>query len=139
VTVNLQLVKRDSSKQSRSKSKTPYPNRSPCAIACALDVLGDKWTLLVIRDLMCNRALYTQMAQSPENIPTSILADRLKRLEHAGVIEKEPYQHNPVRYAYRLTAAGTALHPVLKEIAIWAREHIAGTSVPEEFLRRRPG
>jgi len=99
--------------------------RSPCPISCALDILGDKWTLLVVRDLMwLNRRLYSEFSQSPERIPTSILADRLRRLEKAGLVKKEPYQHNPVRYSYRLTAVGRALRPALLSLGVWASQHV---------------
>lgn len=105
--------------------------RSPCPIANALDVVGDKWTLLVVRDLLfLGKRLYGELIQSPEGIPSNILADRLKRLEEAGLVTKEPYQSNPVRHHYRLTRKGTELFPVLKEIIRWASRHIPGTSAP---------
>lgn len=77
--------------------------RSPCPIANTLDILGDKRTLLVIRDLFSGKKTYTDFQSSPESIPTNILANRLKRLADYGIIEKTPYQQRPVRYAYRLT------------------------------------
>jgi DNA-binding HxlR family transcriptional regulator len=120
-----------------SISKTSF-KRSVCPIACALDLLGDKWTLLVVRDLlMFDKRLYSEILQSEESIPTNILADRLKRLEEAGIITKKPYQQNPVRYAYRLTSAGITLGPVLKEIAHWANKHIPCAAViPDELMQR---
>lgn len=131
---NLILVKRGSHKKSPSKETH---KRSPCAIACTLDLLGDKWTLLVIRDLLWfDKQLYNQLQQSGEKIPTNMLADRLKRLEEVGIITKEAYQQHPVRYAYRLTPMGTALHPLLKEMVQWGMRHLPDSSFPEELRRR---
>ena len=111
--------------------------RSPCPISCTLELLGDKWTLLVIRDLLwLNKRLYSEFLHSPEGIPSSALADRLKRLEEAGLITKEAYQHNPVRYAYQLTSAGTALRPLLESFDEWGANHIAHTErVPKTWFR----
>ncbi len=101
--------------------------RSPCPIANTLDILGDKWTLLVVRDLFAGKSTYGDFQSSPEGIPTNILADRLKRLAAHGMIEKEPYQQNPVRYAYRLTNSGRSLAPVLKAMVDWGNRNIADT------------
>lgn len=101
--------------------------RSPCPVACALDLVGDKWTLLVVRDLMCGKSHYTDFCRSPERIATNILADRLGRLVEHGLVEKYPSAARPGRDAYRLTAKGAALRPVLEAIAGWGLEHIKGT------------
>jgi len=106
--------------------------RSPCPVARTLDLLGDKWTLLVIRDLFAGRRRYGELAESMERIPSNLLADRLKRLEDAGVITRSPYQDNPPRYEYALTATGQALRPVLQEIVNWGRRHLPGTMVRAE-------
>jgi len=117
-------------KQRKATSRVRTP-RSPCPIANTLDILGDKWTLLVVRDLLfLGKRLYGEFMQSDEGIPTNILADRLKRLEETGLLTKEPYQSNPVRHQYRLTRKGAKLFPVLREIIRWANKHIPGTSVP---------
>jgi len=117
-------------KQRKATSRVRTP-RSPCPIANTLDILGDKWTLLVVRDLLfLDKHLYGEFMQSGEGIPTNILADRLKRLEETGLVTKEPYQSNPVRHQYRLTRKGAELFPVLREIIRWANKHIPGTSVP---------
>ncbi|MCU7940412.1 MAG: helix-turn-helix transcriptional regulator [gamma proteobacterium symbiont of Bathyaustriella thionipta] len=107
-------------------NKTEF-KRSACAIANTLDILGDKWTLLVIRDLFFGKKTYSEFQKSPERIPTNILAERLKRLESAGIINKQSYQQRPVRYAYQLTAKGEALAPVLKEMVIWGNTFIPDT------------
>jgi DNA-binding HxlR family transcriptional regulator len=105
--------------------------RSPCAVACTLDLVGDKWSLLVIRDLLRGNVTYGELQNSPEGIPTNILADRLKRLEESGLIAKSAYQQHPVRYAYELTKKGKALRGVLLALVRWGREHIPGTRTLE--------
>jgi len=101
--------------------------RSACAVANSLDILGDKWSLLVVRDLLHGKRTYGELAHSPERIPTNILADRLKRLESTGIITSTPYQERPVRYAYSLTPKGGALGEVLLAFVRWGRQHIPGT------------
>src|SRR5215469_4064566 len=101
--------------------------RSACAIANSLDIVGDKWSLLVVRDLLHGKHTYGELASSPERIPTNILADRLERLEDAGIITSTPYQQRPVRYAYTLTPKGSALGDVLLAFVRWGKQHIPGT------------
>jgi DNA-binding HxlR family transcriptional regulator len=109
--------------------------RSTCPAACALDLAGDKWTLLVVRDLLRGRTTYGALADSPEGIPTNILADRLRRMEKSGLIKAVPYQRRPVRYAYSLTENGQGLSEVLAAVARWGHRHIRGTKVMPEFLK----
>jgi DNA-binding HxlR family transcriptional regulator len=106
--------------------------RSPCAVANTLDIVGDKWSLLVVRDLLHGKHTYGALADSPEGIPTNILADRLKRLESAGIIVSTPYQQRPVRYSYALTPKGMALSDVLLAFVRWGKQHIPGTAVLNE-------
>jgi len=113
--------------------------RSSCPIACSLDLLGDRWTLVVIRDLFRGLTRYGEFLEAPEGIPTNILADRLQRLETAGVIQSEPYQSNPPRHAYTLTAKGADLKSVLAALATWGTRHLPRTRPDEELataLRR---
>lgn len=112
---------------SSTKPKKSPDMRSPCPIANALDILGDKWTLLVIRDLFGGKSTYGEFQSSPESIPTNILANRLKRLAGHGLIDKTPYQQRPVRYAYQLTDKGRSLGPLLKEMTQWGLKNIEGT------------
>jgi DNA-binding HxlR family transcriptional regulator len=102
--------------------------RSSCPVACSLDLVGDRWTLLVVRDLLLGKARYGDFLRSSEGIPTNILADRLKRLEEAGLIEASPYSQHPPRFEYRLTPRGRELGPVIRAIAQWGRKHIPETS-----------
>ncbi len=103
--------------------------RSACAVANSLDILGDKWSLLVVRDLLHGKRTYGEFADSPERIPTNILAERLKRLESAGIVTRTPYQQRPVRYAYALTPKGSALGEVLLAFVRWGKQYIPGTVV----------
>ncbi len=117
-------------------SKPPKPRfRSVCPIASTLDLVGDKWSLLIVRDLLRGKATYGELASSPEKIPTNILADRLKRMESAGLILSSAYQERPVRYAYNLTAKGKALGKVLLALVRWGKEHIPGTKTYTEITK----
>lgn len=104
----------------------PFP-RSACAVANSLDIVGDKWSLLVVRDLLYGKRTYGDLVRSPERIPTNILADRLKRLEEAGIVTSSPYQERPTRYAYTLTPKGRALGDVLLAFVRWGKQYIPGT------------
>ena len=106
--------------------------RSACAVASTLDLVGDKWSLLVIRDLLHGKRTYGEIIESPEGIPTNILADRLARLEQAGIIESAAYQERPVRYAYSLTPKGRDLGDVVLALVRWGKKHIPGTRVLTE-------
>ncbi len=107
--------------------------RSSCPISQTLEILGDRWTLLVIRDLMFfGKSQYKEFLSSPEKISTNILADRLKRLEQSGIITKTSYQDNPPRYAYHLTQKGQDLRPLIREVTTWGLEYIENTQIPLE-------
>lgn len=110
--------------------------RSACPVACSLDLLGDRWTLLVIRDLFRGLTRYGEFLASPEGIPTNILAERLERLEASGVIKREPYQQNPPRHAYTLTPKGEDLKPVLGSLAMWALRHVPRTHADKQLDAR---
>jgi len=103
--------------------------RSHCPVANVLDLFGDKWTLLIVRDLVLGKARYGEFAQSMEGIPTNILANRLKRLEMAGVVAKKAYCNKPVRYQYELTGKGRDLVPMLDAMVAWAGKHVPGVKV----------
>ena len=113
--------------------------RSLCPIANLLDVVGDKWSLLVIRDLLHGKSTYGELVDSPERIPTNLLADRLKRLEQAGIIASAAYQERPVRYAYTLTDKGQALGDVLRAMVDWGKRYVPGTrTLKASASARRP-
>lgn len=109
--------------------------RSPCPIATTLDIVGDRWTLVILRDLINGKSRYSEFLTSPERITTNVLADRLEKMEAAGLVERSPYQQRPLRYAYRLTDMGRALHPMLREMCRWANSYVPGTwTPPESFM-----
>ena len=110
--------------------------RSICPVSCVLDIIGDKWTLLVVRDLFMGKSTYSEFQKSPENIPTNILAERLKRLLQHGVIDKSQYQERPPRYAYGLTNKGKELWPVIKAMMLWGNSNIEGTYDTREMQKK---
>ena len=110
--------------------------RSCCPITNALDILGDKWTLLVIRDLVLGKRRYQEFMSSPENIASNILADRLKLLAVSGLVTRRTYQKKPVRYEYVLTKKGKGLEPVLETLIVWGQKHFPGTIVFPRVKRR---
>lgn len=118
---------------SQAKISPPKNHRSFCPIACTLDIMGDKWTLLIIRDLFLGKHRYSEFQASPEAIPTNILAERLKRLESMGLVIKEYYQDKPPRAAYYLTRQGAELGPILRAMREWGSKHVATSYVPPEF------
>ncbi|MDB6109159.1 MAG: yodB [Pedosphaera sp.] len=103
--------------------------RSPCPVACALDILGDRWTLLVVRDLILGHTRFRDFIASPEGIPTNILSERLERLQRSGIIEQVPAQDGTKRLAYGLTGKGKALQPLLVALRDWGLEWEKGTRV----------
>jgi len=122
-------------KNANENTNLPDGPRSRCPIASLLDIVGDKWTLLVVRDLLfLNKRRYGEFQNSPEAIPTNILADRLKRLEAAGFVKKEFYQDNPPRAEYFLTTKGADLGPILKAMGKWGKQYIPGAVLPETFI-----
>lgn len=102
--------------------------RSVCPVACTLDLVGDKWTLLVVRDLMFGKTHFKDFLASPEGVATNILTQRLARLMASGLIERYPSEVYAGRDAYRLTAKGLSLRPLLEQMAAWGLMHIEGTS-----------
>jgi DNA-binding HxlR family transcriptional regulator len=101
--------------------------RSPCPVAGSLDLFGDRWTLLVIRDLLEGKSRYGEFLASPEGIATNILAERLQRLERAGIVETTLYSEHPPRAEYHLTERGRELGDVVAAMAEWGLRHLPGT------------
>jgi DNA-binding HxlR family transcriptional regulator len=121
----------------KSKSK----RRSGCPVSISLEKFGDRWSLLIIRDLMV-RGLRTfrEFQQSGEGIATNILADRLKKLEASGIIVSEAEERDGRKINYRLTVKGIDLAPVLLEIFVWAARHEetgASCGIIDEMEKRR--
>jgi DNA-binding HxlR family transcriptional regulator len=110
---------------------TKSKKRSECPISCSLDVWGDKWSLLIIRDLMFNnKCTYGDFLKSPEGIATNILASRLQSLEENGIIEKSDHPDSKAKILYKLTEKGIDLLPIFVEIYMWAEKYF---TVSEEI------
>lgn len=113
-------------------------SRSGCPIATTLDTFGDRWSLVIVRDMLMGKSRFGEFLNSPEQIATSVLADRLERLVAVGVIEAIAYQDNPPRYEYRLTPMGEAMLPILQEVCRWANRFLPETwPAPESFMARK--
>lgn len=98
-------------------------------MANTLDILGDRWTLLVIRDLLKGKRKYVEFSASPERIATNLLSERLKRLEEQGIVKSRLYSQHPPRSEYLLTPKGEQLRPVVASLRRWGLRHIPGTRV----------
>ncbi|MEM7244013.1 MAG: helix-turn-helix domain-containing protein [Acidobacteriota bacterium] len=110
---------------------------SGCPLAYALDILGDRWTLLVLRDLLLmGKRRFSEFAASSEGIATNVLSDRLKRLQERGLIESEPDPEDRRRVVYRPTEAGDDLLPAMVEIIRWGIRHDDDTRAPKVFADR---
>ena len=108
--------------------------KSDCPVHFALEVFGDPWTLLIIRDLMFkDRRTYTEFLHAEEGVATNILADRLMRLEQDGIIAKD---ETPGGGGYRLTPKGIDLLPIMMEIIGWSAKHDPRTAADRDFVRR---
>jgi DNA-binding HxlR family transcriptional regulator len=102
--------------------------RSECVVAATLDIIGDRWTLLIVRDLLfADEMRFGDLLAAPERIPTNTLTDRLRKLEEAGLVSRELYSEHPPRAVYRLTKRGRDLAPVLETLADWGLAHVPGT------------
>lgn len=109
-------------------TRKPAAKRSPCPVAATLDLIGDKWTLLIIRDLFAGKSHYRELAASPERIATNILAARLERLQAVGLILARPSPHRAGSSEYHLTNRGRSLLPLLEAMRDWGLSHIPGTA-----------
>lgn len=119
-----------------TKASASRQRRSGCPISIALELLGDAWSLLIVRDLMFkDRRTYNDFLNGGEGIASNILADRLRKLETAGVIEKRLDPGDARRFVYRLSPKGMDLGPVLVELVIWSARH-ESTDAPPAVVRR---
>lgn len=119
-----------------SRHSEPRHRRSGCPISIALELLGDAWSLLIVRDLMFKgRRTFNEFLAGGEGIATNILAERLRRLEGAGIIDKRPDPEDRRRMLYALTRKGLDLAPVLVELVVWSAAH-EDTDAPPAVVRR---
>ena len=120
-----------------------------CPIARTLDIIGDRWTMLIVRDLIMGERRFNQCLASSPGLPPKLLADRLKKLELHGLVQRVIYSQHPLRAEYRLTDQGRSLAPVIEEIVRWGLDHcfedepearaavverIAGATLTQSFL-----
>lgn len=111
----------------------------PCSVARSLSILGDRWTLLILRNAFLAMRRFDDF-QAGLGVTRHILADRLNRLVDAGVLKKVPYQDNPPRYEYRLTEMGRDLYPVLLALTAWGDKWLdEGRGAPLEYLHKNCG
>ena len=130
-TFKLQVVKKIYYFCSMAKQK----RRSDCPISTALDIFGDKWTLLIIRDLLFKcKQHYVEFLQSEEKIATNILADRLHILEQHGIISKSVDPAHGSRYLYHLSMKGADLLPMLIEMILWSAKYDPATAADAGFI-----
>jgi DNA-binding HxlR family transcriptional regulator len=117
-------------------AKAARMRRSGCPISIALEMFGDAWSLVVVRDLMFKGCdTFHDLSCGDEGIATNILTDRLARLEECGLIEKERDAEDARRFIYRLTPKGMDLAPVMIELILWAAKH-ERTDAPPALLRQ---
>jgi DNA-binding HxlR family transcriptional regulator len=107
-----------------SRKKAGAKRRSECPLNASVEMLGDRWSLLIIRDMMLRGAhTYKEFLECYEGIATNILADRLRKLQAYGIIVAEPNPKDARKVTYLLTAKGIGLAPVLTEMVLWAAAH----------------
>jgi DNA-binding HxlR family transcriptional regulator len=102
----------------------------PCPIAAALDVVGERWALLIVRELALGNSRFDDIVRGT-GAPRDRVAARIKALDEAGVIERTPYQASPPRFDYRLTDSGRALVPVLDALLAWGLDHAVRPGDPD--------
>lgn len=109
--------------------------RSDCPIANALDLLGDRWSLIIVRDLVFRGFReFGQFLGAGEGISTNILTERLARLQWAGVIVRSDHPENGKKYLYRLTEKGVDLIPLLVELVLWGAKYTPNHAAPAQVL-----
>ena len=99
------------------------PYNQACPVARTLDLIGDRWTLLIIRDMFLGKSRFAEFRRSDPAPPPKLLSERLRRLEDAGLVERSIYCDRPPRAEYKLTPKGRTLHPILREIITWGLDH----------------
>ena len=95
-----------------------------CNIAQTLNIVGDRWSLLIIHELLVGHSTFKELQSNLQGIPTNLLSDRLKRLENDRLIVSSLYQSHPPRYQYQLTDSGIDLQDVLNSFIIWGSKHL---------------
>ena len=115
--------------------KNTYEGQA-CSIARSLELIGERWTLLIVRDIFRRKRRFDEI-QKNLGIARNVLANRLDRLVEQGILEKRPYQERPPRYEYLLTEKGIDLWPVLASLIKWGDKHEPGEHGPPATLRHK--
>ena len=110
--------------------------QEPCSVARSVAVIGDRWTLMILRDCFLGVRRF-EAFQDRLGISRTIIADRLKHLTQEGVLRRVAYQEHPTRYEYRLTDKGLDLHPVIMAVVHWGDRHYAGDAGPPLLHRHK--
>jgi DNA-binding HxlR family transcriptional regulator len=118
-------------------STTPVEPR-PCSIARTLDIVGEKWALLAIREVFLGSRRFDEMVRQT-GAPRDTLAARLRTLVATGILERRPYQEHPARFEYYLTAAGRDLYPVIVTLMRWGDQYLAGDDGPPLVVEHHCG
>ncbi len=109
-----------------------------CSVAKTLEIVGEKWTLLAVRELMLGSHRFEEIVRYT-GAPRDIMTTRLRKLEEYGLIERRPYQERPQRFEYHLTPLGRTLAPVVTMLRDWGDEHLAGQTGPPVLFRHSCG
>lgn len=96
----------------------------PCNIAQTLNLIGDRWTLLILHRLLMGKSTYKELQECLSGIPSNLLSDRLKTMEADGLIDSELYQEHPPRYRYTLSKSGSDLNDVFNAIILWGEKYL---------------
>ncbi|MDB2657415.1 helix-turn-helix transcriptional regulator [Crocinitomicaceae bacterium] len=110
--------------------------RSDCPVSYAIDFFGDKWSFLIVRDLVQGKKFYKDFQSSQEGIATNILSDRLKKLEKIGIIEWKVYEQLKTKKEYSLTEKGKDLIPLLVDLIVWSNKYQNDLAVSDYFIKR---
>lgn len=117
----------------------PNTRRSDCPLSCFLDEWGDKWTFVILRDVLAGPLKFSGFLDSAEPLPTNLLSNRLARLVEGGYLRKIQYSEKPKRFEYEMTDAGRSLVPIMQAMVAWAEVHLDGLGdVPNELAGKKP-
>jgi DNA-binding HxlR family transcriptional regulator len=109
-----------------------------CSVARTLEVVGEKWSLLAVREMLLGNHRFDEMVRRT-GAPRDILTARLRKLEMGGLLERRQYQERPPRFEYHLTPLGVSLMPVMTMLREWGDEHLAGEDGPPAEFRHSCG
>ena len=111
--------------------------RSKCSIACSLDIVGDKWSLLIIRDaIFLKKKSFNEFRNSAEKIASNILTNRMEKLVRYGIMNKSQNPDNKLKFDYVLTDKGKQLKPIIDALGEWGYQHIDGTNNVQEQVKK---